>query len=81
MLSKTRVVMQPAPFLFPVDVRVPSGGPFAWFSDQGYMLTSPIREHVGDYQEEESDDDDDDDDDDDGDDTDDADDDGDGDGW
>ena len=30
----------------PADVRMPSGGPFAWFSDQGYMATSPIREHV-----------------------------------
>ena len=30
----------------PADVRMPSGGPFAWFSDQGYMVTSPIREHV-----------------------------------
>ena len=30
----------------PSNIRVPSGGPFAWYSDQGHMVTSPIREHV-----------------------------------
>ena len=30
----------------PSNIRVPSGGPFAWYSNQGHMVTSPIREHV-----------------------------------
>ena len=30
----------------PGNIRVPSGGPFAWYSDEGHMVTSPIRVHV-----------------------------------